>query len=285
MAQGNAQSEKRKKIIAAVLMLVMVIVVVYQFIGGPSKPSRNSQPEDDVAETAAPAAGAPRQQPPALAPPAQDARRASSNDVPNDATPLDLSLLMRVSGSAQAGPRGNVFDYYKEPPPKPAPLPPPPPITVQFIQPSNAVAGTPRRVTLVVTAQKLPADPVILFNGAPKPTKRINETQLSMELAPGDYAAQGNYQIGVISQADPKYNSTFVPFVVQAAPEPQFRYIGRIGDVAVIDIPAQKEVKRYKRGDKILNIWQIDSITDQAMEITHVQYEIKKRVIMQDRPR
>jgi hypothetical protein len=55
--------------------------------------------------------------------------------------------------------------------------------------------------------------------------------------------------------------------------------------VAVIDIPAQKEVKRYKRGDKILNIWQIDSITDQAMEITHVQYEIKKRVIMQDRPR
>jgi hypothetical protein len=285
MAQGNAQSEKRKKIIAVVLFLVMVIVVAYQLMSGPSKPSRSSQSEDDKVETATPASGAPRQQPPASTAPAQNARRASPSDVPTDATPLDLSQLMRVSGSAQAGPRGNIFDYYKEPPRPPEPPKPPPPITVQAVQPSNAVAGTPRRVTMVVTALKLPADPVVTLNGVPKPTRRLNETQLSIELAPGDYASQGNYQVGVFSQSDPKYNSTFVPFIVQAAPEPQFRYIGRIGDVAVVDIPTQKEVKRYKRGDKILNIWQVDSITDQAMEITHVQYEIKKRVVMQDRPR
>ncbi len=192
---------------------------------------------------------------------------------------------MQASSSAQVGPRGNIFDYYKEPPPKPVPAPPPPPITVQYVQPSSVVAGTPKKVTLMVTAQKLPADPVILYNGSARPTKRVNESQLSMELAPGEYSSQGNFQIGVVSQSDPKYNSTTVPFIVQPSPEPQFKYIGRIGDVAVVEIPAQREVKRYKRGDKIMNVWQIDSITDQALEITHLQHEIKKRVAMLERPR
>jgi hypothetical protein len=157
---------------------------------------------------------------------------------------------------------------------------------LQSVSPQNVVAGTPRQVTVTVTAQKIPEDPQIFFDGRAKPTKRINESQLTTPMEPNEYAFARNINVEVKSQSDPiKNNSNTIPLIIQPAPEPQFRYIGRLGESAVFEITATKEIKRLTRGGVLQGVWRIDSITDAGVDITHTQYEIKRRVALQDKGR
>ncbi|HKS39597.1 MAG TPA: hypothetical protein VJX74_03210, partial [Blastocatellia bacterium] len=66
---------------------------------------------------------------------------------------------------------------------------------------------------------------------------------------------------------------------------PQFRYIGRLGENAVFELTATKEIKRLRRGDVVQGVWRIDSINDSGVELTHTQYEIKARVPLQEKPK
>jgi hypothetical protein len=92
--------------------------------------------------------------------------------------------------------------------------------------------------------------------------------------------------VEVKSQTDPdNLWSRPIPFVVQPSPEPQFKYIGRIGDQAVLEMPGSKDNVRMKRGDKVQGVWLIDAISDSALELTHAQYDIKKRLAMIDKKR
>ena len=104
----------------------------------------------------------------------------------SDLTPL--SLRVPSAGPSAVGSRGSVFAYYVEPPPPPIPPPRPPPIQLVSVQPPTAVAGTPRKITLVVAGNKIPADGQILLDGSPRQTKRMGENQLSTEIGPGEYS-------------------------------------------------------------------------------------------------
>jgi hypothetical protein len=211
----------------------------------------------------------------------------------SDLTPLNLKVISgRGDGKLEVGSRGNIFAYVPPPPPPVEKPKPPPPIQLVSLQPQTAVAGTPRPITLVVSGQKIPADGQILFNGAPRPTKRVSESQLSTEIAPGDYAYEQNINIEVKSQSNPAENSNAIPFVVQRAPEPQFVYKGRLGTLgqpqynyAVFELNTTKEIKRAKVGDTMMGIWRIDAISADAVDLTHTQYEIKRRVPLQDKAR
>jgi hypothetical protein len=152
------------------------------------------------------------------------------------------------------------------------------------VAPPSAVAGTPRQVSVTVTGQKFPDDPVIYFDGRAKATKRINESQLTTVMEPGDYSSARNINIEVKSQSDPVKNySNPISIAIQPAPEPQFRYVGRLGEFGVFEIsPATKEHKRLARGGIIQGVWRIDAITDTGVEVTHTQYEIKRRVPIQE---
>jgi hypothetical protein len=142
----------------------------------------------------------------------------------------------------------------------------------------------------VVTGNKIPADAHILIDGSPRTTKRVSESQLSTEISAGDYSMARGMNLEVRSKSDPSQNSNTIQFVVQAAPEPQFIYKGRLGTLgqpqynyAVVEITSTREVKRVKVGDTIMGVWRVDAITGDAVEVILTQYDIKRRVQLQDR--
>jgi hypothetical protein len=205
----------------------------------------------------------------------------------DDMTPLDPRRMVAI-GTAAVSPRGNIFDYYIEPP-KPIvvpPPPPPPPIALQGISPASATAGTPRPFTLTVTAQNLPPDAKIFMNGSPRETRRVNETTLTTEMSPADYADARNSTIEVKSPGDPaKWYSNPMTFTAVALPEPPFKFIGILGEQALIEVTGTKEYLRLKVGDTVQRAWRVDAISNQAMNLTHIQFDIKKRVPLQEKGR
>jgi hypothetical protein len=290
MSRKSESSEKTKKIILAVLLLVMVAVAAYQLFL--SEPTPKKRPQVNVGPGLGPAqtAATPQTQSPAP----QGQRQVSSRQGEDiylqqllaDTTPLNLAGLSRQVGSSQVGGRGNIFAYYVKPPDPPPPPPPPPPIDLQFVQPQTAVAGTPRQFTMTVTGKGFPADANIIIDGRVRQTKRVNDNTLTTEIVPGDYAAPRNLNVEVRSQSEPaKYWSKGIPFIVQPSPEPPFKYIGRIGDQAVLEVQGSREITRAKRGDVVQGVWIVDAISDAVLELTHKQYEIKKRVQMQGKGR
>ncbi|HEX8184459.1 MAG TPA: IPT/TIG domain-containing protein, partial [Blastocatellia bacterium] len=282
----RGSSEKNKKIILAAAGLLFVFVLVYQFfISPPARPTRKPRNGNAPVETARPspttaAVTQPAKQQQAPKPGSVAEQEALLQQQLSDLTPLNLSLISSGGANTKIGERGNIFAYYVPPPPPPVKPPDPPPITLQAVTPASAVAGTPRPVTVTITGQKLPEDPVIFFDGRAKATKRINESQLTTVMEPADYSSARTINVEVKSQSDPvKNNSNTISITISPAPEPQFRYVGRLSEYALIEISAgNKEYKRLARGGIIQGIWRIDSITDTGIEVTHTQYEIKRRV-------
>jgi len=283
MAKASS-SEKNKKIILAVLLLGAVVIAVYNF----NKKPEPRRPSDRPSARA----GAPPSQP--NVPSSLPARPASTANQQEqlyqqmlaDTSPLNFALISNKGGSARVGNRGNIFAFYVPPPVPPPPPPPPPPISLQVVQPQSAVAGTPRDIILTVTGQGFPPDAQILMDGRPKNTRRMNETTLATDVPASEYSFARNVTIEVKSQSDPvKIYSNAIPFVVQPAPEPAFKYIGRIGENGLFEMGGTKEHVRKKRGELIQNVWRIDSITDQAVELTNTTYEIKKRLPMVEKVR
>jgi hypothetical protein len=291
---GSVSAEKIKRRLLTGLGVILVMVVIYRFfLSGPEpRPKRPAQsntanPSQSVSTTA-----------PASAPPkaksigAAAQQEAMMQALLSDVTPLNLRYASSGDGSSAPGKRDNIFAYYKEPPPPPTPPPPPPPVQLISVQPQSAVAGTPRPVTLVVTGNKIPPDAQILLDNSPRPTKRMSGTQLSTEISPGDYAAVRGISIQIQSRSNPTENSNLIQFMVQAPPEPQFIYKGRLGalnqpqtNYAVIELNSTKEVKRVKVGETIMGIWRVDAILADRIDLTLPQYDIKRRVQLQERPK
>lgn len=287
-------SEKTKQIFLAVLGVAFAAAVIYQFFlkGPASKPTRNAQPGATAGGSSAPANASAPAAPKTRQLGAAAQQEALMQALLSDTTPLDLRLASSGGGASTPGSRGNIFAYFVEPPrPDPPPLPPPP-IQLISLQPQTAVAGTPRPVTLVVTGNKIPADAEMLIDGSPRPTKRLSETQLSTEISPGDYSIARGMNIEVKSKSNPAENSNSIQFVVQPAPEPQFIYKARLGTLgqpqynyAVVEITSSKQYQRVKVGDTIMGIWRVDAITADGIDLTLTQYDIKRRVQLQERPK
>jgi hypothetical protein len=79
---------------------------------------------------------------------------------------------------------------------------------------------------------------------------------------------------------------------LQPAPEPQFVFKGRLGTIgqpqfnyAVIEITSSREIKRVKVGDTIMGVWRVDAISENSIDVTITQYDIKRRVQLQDKPK
>ncbi|HKP85694.1 MAG TPA: IPT/TIG domain-containing protein [Blastocatellia bacterium] len=282
MSKSKA-SENRKKILLAALGALFAVVLIYQlFLGGPApRKTKSANSNAAVATTSSTSdQGAQKAKPR----PSNTEQDQLLEVTLNDLTPLNLSALHPAGGPTAPGERGPIFAYWVKPPDPPPPPIPPPPIGLQSVQPASAVAGTPRNITLTITGSKIPADAVIYFDGTARQTKRVSDTQLSTELLANEYASARSINIEVKSQSDPvNNNSNPIQFTAQPLPEPGFRYIGRLGEFGVFELTASKEIKRLPRGEKIQNVWRIDSISDTGVEVTHVQYEIKKRVPMQEK--
>jgi hypothetical protein len=285
MAKGT-NAEQKKRLMLAALGGLLVFIVIYQFfLASPSKPARKPGNSNSSAPTS-PVATAP---PPAAGQAAKPKPSGQAEEVVallmSDLTPLDLRGPV-AGGSVEVNKeRGDVFKFWVKPPDPPVPPPPPPPITLTGVTPASAVAGTPRKITLTVVGSTIPEDAQLLFDNAVKPAKRVNEHQMTTELEPSEYAFQRSINITVKSASDVKMFSNPISFNVQAAPEPQFRYIGRLGEQGLFELTATKEIKRLSRGDSVMNQWRIDAISDQGVDVTLTQYEIKRRVPLTEKTR
>lgn len=293
MASGKSTSEKVKRTALVGLGALLLFAIVYQlFLSGPAPKPKRPLPANTATTGSSTNTNSSSSTPQKKVLGAAAQQEALMQALLSDTTPLNLKVLSAGAGKSAPGERQNIFAYWVKPPEPPVPPPPPPPIQLRSLQPSSAVAGTPKPVTLVVTGNKIPADAQILIDGAPKPTKRVNDSQLSAVLAPSDYSSARGMNIKVVSQSNPKEDSNVLQFVVQAAPEPQFVFRGRLGalnqpasNYALVEITSTKEIKRVKVGETVLGIWRVDAISADAMEITLVQNDIKRRVPLQDKVR
>jgi hypothetical protein len=290
MAKQGSTWEKIKKPFAAVLFFGFVFIFIYNFFIAEDEPRRKpaSQSNANSRTSAQERSSMPVQtakQVEAAASRSSTQREALEQELA-DVTPLELGILVSSHGSPKTTARGNIFAYYVEPPKPPPPPPPPPPISLQYVQPQSVIATTPKAFTLTVTGQGYSADAQISMNGRMMQTKRVNNTTLSTEVQPGDYVSPGSISIEVRSQSDPsKWFSNQLALVVQAPPEPPFKYYGETGGNALLEVAGTFAHKGYRRGDTIQGVWRIDSITKDMIEVTHLQLNIRKSVPKQEKPR
>ncbi len=293
MAKRRTSSDQVKRLFLAGLGVVFAAVFVYRlFLSGPPTKPRGT-PQQGTATAVAPvpanATGSGGSKARSMGAAAQ--QEALMQALLSDTTPLNLRLASS-GASSTPGARGNIFAYFvppKEPPPKP---PDPPPVQLVSMQPQSAVAGTPRALTLTVSGNRIPADAQIFIDARPRPTKRLSETQLSTEISPGDYSSARSMNVELKSPSNPALFSNAIQFVVQQAPEPQFVFKGRLGTLgqpqsnyAVVELNATKEIKRVKVGDTIMGIWRVDAVSADGIDVTLTQYDIKRRVQLQDKVR
>ncbi len=286
------KAEQNKQLIAAALGILLVSVVLYQvFFSGPApRPSANSNrggsnaaPQPKTAPITSPEAAdrVATKQPKTAGQEEEELQALLSN-----MNPLETGKLSE-GGNAAVGPRGNIFDFYRPPPPPKQPDPPPPPLTILGLSPNNATAGVPRPFTLTVYCKPLQVnDAQILIDGRPRQTKRVNDGTLTTDISPADYAYARSMNIEVKSQSDPmKMFSNPMTFTVGQAPEPGFKFIGLLGEQAVLEITGSKEVMRFKTGQNVQGVWRIDSISTQGIDLTHTQFDIKRRIPLQEKTR
>jgi hypothetical protein len=294
---GKRSSDKTKKLILIGLGVALAGVVFYQFfLAGPSpRPARNSAARNSNAGVNRQAPAPIQTATPQKVSTARDSSPAGQaailQELLADQTPLDLSSFSREAAPAKAGPRGSIFGYYVKPPepPKPKPIAP---IAIKSIQPQTAVAGTPRKFSLKVFAENMPPDATIFWNGFVHPSSRTGQNELTTEVQPSEYTSGRSINVEVRSTSDPTKFSDPLVFVVQATPEPPLRYIARLGNMnqpdanfGVFELTATKEIKRMKRGETIAGVWRIDAINAESVDLTHTQYDIKRRVMLQEKPK
>jgi hypothetical protein len=284
MATKTSVKNKRQMVLLGALVIVLGYYLLHNFVfSGPSARSSGTPTRSAATPTKSPSGAESRQSG------SSESGTTAGEKIQlllNDRTPLELGLLANAAGgSAKPSERGNIFDYYKEPPPPPPKQPDPPPIKINYVQPNSVIAGTPRPFKLSVSGSAFPPDAQILLNGSPRQTKRLNEQTLSTDITAGEYSTQRSFTIEVKSQADPvKFYSNPLTLVVQPSPDPPFKYVGRIGDLAILEV-GNKEFARLTRGSTVQGVWRIEAISDAGVEVIHTQLEIRKRVAMQDKGR
>jgi len=294
MAKKSLLNEKNKKILAGVFGVVFLFVLVYQFFlsdtGSTPKHVGAPEPAGSAQSTAAKPTASPviakSTSQPATAPRSREAEQeAELQRLLADTTPLDLAAIRAIK---EGGPtdRGNMFEPHRDPPLPPPTPPPPPPIAIRMLEPQTAIAGTPRDVTLKVTGAGFPADAQIIFGGVPKETQRLNDNQLSTVIRAAEYASQRSAGVEVKSKSDPVAQySNQIPFIVQPAPLPPFKDVGRIADLAVVEVGDgnNKQYRRVRRGQTVDGVWRVDAVTDNGMDVIDTRYDIKKHVPLEEK--
>jgi hypothetical protein len=207
-------------------------------------------------------------------------------ELPSELAPLALGAKSPPT-TLNLGERGDLFAYWAEKPP-PTSIAPErvPPITIFSPSPAIVVAGTPHQLTLTIRGSNFPDDAEVYYDSNPKPTRRVAENQLAIAIQPAEYASPRTVNIEVKSAADPtNLYSNRVVFEVQALPEPDLRYIGKLGNQAVFELTASHEIKRASQGDVISRVWRIESILERSVNIVHTGYDIERSLLMQEKTR
>jgi hypothetical protein len=262
-----ATASERKKIYVLVGLLGVLVVSLYLsvFRDTSSPPPQGAQ---------RPASGPAR--------PGQPADKEVATTTPTSADPLPLELL--VYPAVADGVDRNPFTFPPQPPPPPEKPPPPKPvptIIIGNVTPASVVAGIPRGVDVTVTGKDFPVDARVLWNGRTLRTQRLTPEMLRVSLTPGEIANAGNVRVKVVSESQPtRLWSEERTFDIREAPRPTFQYIGRVGDVALVDYGGQGNQKTVRVGDVIGQpaMWKVVAISREKIDLLDIKNEIPRSV-------
>jgi hypothetical protein len=230
--------------------------------------------------------------PPAESAPSRNADAGGSTEIAENVgpgEPLPLAWLNREPvGEAVAR---NPFAYPPPPPPpppKPEPQKPVATLLIGNVTPNSVTAGIPRGVDVTVTGRDFPVDARVMWNGRMMRTQRLSAEQLRVSLTQADVASAGSIRVKVVSESQPlKLWSDERAFDIREAPRPSFQYIGRVGDVALVDYGGQGNQKPVRVGDMIGQpaIWRVVAIAPDKIDLLDTRNDIPRSLPLNRRER
>jgi hypothetical protein len=270
--EGKTPAERNKIIIAIVLGGLAVIALSYTLSGFLFSPKKIGGPGASPTPTPT---GTPQE------------LRAGSNDPSDPSALADVAWMLTTpityaqnAFSSDAG--RNIFAFYEPPPPTPysptpvviapPPLPTPtptPPFTLTYVSPSAIYAGS-KTFRMEVMGDKFTPEARILFNGSELPTNFINAQKLTADVPAVLIAGEGPRQI-MIRTPDGKGYSLPAMMQVQAAPVPNFEYIGlvekkhRNNDMAILKEKGKTEVASFRLNDTVGDRFRLISISSREV--------------------
>ncbi len=233
---GKSPTE-RNKIIAAIVLGVMSVFALWMAFGG-SLFSRKPTVTVSVSPTPKTNASPTTNLDPVTMP--------NEQEIDSSYASIPVSYSPTFFSAPDAG--RNIFAFYEPPPPtpyvapiivpktpapptpfppQPTPFPTPPPeFLISFVQPQMVYSGS-KGFRIEVSGDKFTPDSVIFFNGSQLPTTFVSPQRLTADV-PANFIAGEGARVVTVQTPDGKLFSNTVQFVVQAAPRPNFQYIGMI---------------------------------------------------------
>lgn len=279
LLEGKTPAERNKTIAAIALGVLALISLSYMLLGSstsaPKKPVTNSNSPGGIRTTTSSTPRSPI-----------GATAAQQEEI------TDIAFLRPVifNTSPPVLPEAsrNIFAFYV-PPPKPeptvapvqvpTPIPPPPPnVVLASVSPANVYART-GDFTLEVTGDKFTPDVRIEINGAQLPTRFINAQQLSANIPGSLISFDGPRQVSVRSPDGQLFSNT-AQLNVQAAPIPNYTFIGLLGkpssnDTALLKEKGGKDLLSVQRGDLLGGRFRVSSISEREVAVVDTSLKIK----------
>jgi IPT/TIG domain len=278
IADINNPGERKKLIWALALGFLAIIFLWWTFFGfgGSSKPAanRNSRNPTQTPGNLTAVNPAPIQRGDELQPPPLEQLR---------------EVVCCAPPPSVAEARRNIFVYYEKPPApiaeEPTPTPtPPPPVLLAAVSPSSVYART-DDFTVEVTGDKFTSQLRIAVDGRELPTRFVSPQQLSATVPAAMIANPGARQV-IVRSPDGKLYSNATMLNVNAAPTPNYTYIGIIGDkrrvrdTVILQDKGSREILNVQRGDVLGGRFRLTSISDTELVLVDTTLKIKHTLAM-----
>ncbi len=282
--EGKSKTE-RNKIIAAIALGLMCLIVFYfafgrgMFSGSKTTVTVKTSPTPKTSSTA-------KTDPSKFDLPSKDAQYLDSTSTP-------ISYNQSIFGAPYPG--RNIFAFYEPPVPTPfvptpyvapqTPTPPPPPlppVVITGVNPQSIYAGS-KGFRLEIAGDLFTPDMRIYFSQQEMPTTFVSAQRLTADIPGVLITGEGQRQI-MVQTLDGKLYSNQVMLDVQAAPKPQFQYIGMIArtrgnnDTAYFQESGKPTPMGYRLNDVVAGRFRVLSISVQETILEDVSLGFRHRL-------
>jgi hypothetical protein len=271
-------ADRNKLILAGALGLIALVFLWWTLFGfGSSSNKGTPRVAGQPAPAVSPGVTTPKTQPPTGV----------------DLQGINVNTLREViyhppASAPEAG--RNIFVYYEPPvvvpkaPVTPTPTPTPtPPVLLASLSPASVFART-ADFTLEITGDKITSQLRVVIDNNELPTRYVGPQQLSATVPAALIASPGTRSV-MLRSSDGKLYSNTATLSVNAAPTPNYSYIGIIGtpryiDTAILQDKSNKDTLNVQRGDLLGGRFRVTSISEKEVVLIDSNLKIKHTLAM-----